>query len=206
MRIRLADVEPSPDVFAAVMATGILSIAAGKHHYAEISEFLGSLAAVGLLVLVALVLLTGAAGRWDLADPDTTIRLFTFVAACAVLDSRLTTPRVVVVTLGVVALLSWLVLIGLTARDMTTRGWSALRDSAHGAWELASVGTSGLAIVATKVARDTYAALVARGGGARLGSGAVHLRPDDVADPVACRCRAAKSVREEGHSSPIPGS
>jgi hypothetical protein len=26
---RLADVEPSPDVFAAVMATGILSVAAG---------------------------------------------------------------------------------------------------------------------------------------------------------------------------------
>lgn len=63
MRIRLADVEPSPDVFAAVMATGILSIAAGKHHYAEISEFLGSLAAVGLVVLIALVSLTGAAKR-----------------------------------------------------------------------------------------------------------------------------------------------
>jgi tellurite resistance protein TehA-like permease len=155
VRIRLADVEPSPDAFAAVMATGILSIAAGKHHYAEISEFLGSLAAVGLVVLIALVSLTGAARRWDLTDPDVTIRLFTFVAACAVLDSRLTTPRAVVVTLGVVALLSWLVLIGLTARDMTARGWSALRDSAQGAWELASVGTSGLAIVATKVAHHT---------------------------------------------------
>jgi tellurite resistance protein TehA-like permease len=155
VRIRLADVEPSPDAFAAVMATGVLSIAAGKHHYAEISEFLGSLAAVGLVVLIALVLLTGAAGHWDLTDPDTSIRLFTFVAACAVLDSRLTTPRAVVVTLGVVALLSWLLLIGLTARDMKARGWSALRDSAHGAWELASVGTSGLAIVTTKVAHYT---------------------------------------------------
>jgi tellurite resistance protein TehA-like permease len=72
------------------------------------------------------------------------------------LDSRLTTPRAVVVTLGVVALLSWLALIGLTARDMTARGWSALRDSVHGAWELASVGTSGLAIVITKIARDTH--------------------------------------------------
>jgi tellurite resistance protein TehA-like permease len=61
VRIRLADFEPSPDVFAAVMATGILSIAAGKHHYAEISEFLGLLAAVGLVVLIAVVSLTGAA-------------------------------------------------------------------------------------------------------------------------------------------------
>jgi hypothetical protein len=42
-------------VFAVVMATGILSIAAGKHHYAEISEFLGSLGEVGLVVLIALV-------------------------------------------------------------------------------------------------------------------------------------------------------
>jgi Voltage-dependent anion channel len=153
--VRLADAEPSPDVFAAVMATGIMSIAAAKHHYTEISETLGSLAAVGLVVLIALVSLTGAAKRWDLTDPDVTIRLFTFVAACAVLDSRLTTPRAVVVTLGVVALLSWLVLIGLTARDMAARGWSALRDCAHGAWELASVGTSGLAIVVTKVAHYT---------------------------------------------------
>jgi hypothetical protein len=28
--LRLAEVEPSPDVFAAVMATGILSVAAGN--------------------------------------------------------------------------------------------------------------------------------------------------------------------------------
>jgi hypothetical protein len=121
VRIRLADVEPAPDVFAAVMATGILSIAASKHHYAEISESLGSLAAVGLVVLIALVSLTGAAKRWDLTDPDVTIRLFTFVAACAVLDSRLTTPRAVVVTLGVVALLSWLVLIGRTVAERQDR-------------------------------------------------------------------------------------
>jgi hypothetical protein len=66
VRIRLADFEPSPDVFAAVMATGILSIAAGKHHYAEISEFLGLLAAVGLVVLIAVVSLTGAAGALGL--------------------------------------------------------------------------------------------------------------------------------------------
>jgi hypothetical protein len=155
VRIRLADIEPSPDVFAAVMATGILSIAAERHHYAEISELLAGLAAAGLLVLVALVVLTGAASRWDLADPDTTIRLFTFAAACAVLDSGLATPRIVVVALGVVALLSWGVLMGFTARDMAARRWSQLRDSAHGAWELASVGTSGLAIVAIRIAHLT---------------------------------------------------
>jgi tellurite resistance protein TehA-like permease len=38
---------------------------------------------------------------------------------------------------------------------MSACAWSALRDRAHGAWELASVGTSGLAIVAAKVSRYT---------------------------------------------------
>jgi tellurite resistance protein TehA-like permease len=148
-------------VFAAVMATGILSVAADKHHYTKISETLGVLATVGLVVLVGLVLLAAQSGKtdghalWDLADPDVTLRLFTFVAACAVLDSRLADIKAVVLALGVTALVSWISLAALTARNMTARSWIALRDHAHGAWELGSVGTSGLAIVATQVARHT---------------------------------------------------
>jgi tellurite resistance protein TehA-like permease len=153
--LRLADVEPSPDVFAAVMATGILSIAAGNHHYRQISETMGVLASLGLVVLVALVIVTHRFAHWDLKDPDVTLRLFTFVAACAVLDSRLAHQPVLVQALGVVAVVSWLVLIVLSARNMSAYTWSGLRDRAHGAWELASVGTSGLAIVAAKVARYT---------------------------------------------------
>ena len=42
----------------------------------------------------------------------------------------------------------WLVLFPLSARNMKKRGWVALREKAHGGWELASVATSGLAIVA----------------------------------------------------------
>ncbi|GBG36264.1 tellurite resistance/C4-dicarboxylate transporter family protein [Mycobacterium montefiorense] len=153
MRFRLADFEPSPDVFAAVMATGILSIAAGNHHYGVISQALGVLASLGFLVLVALVIVTRRLARWDFTDPDVTLRLFTFVAACAVLDSRLASQPALLWVLGLAALASWLVLVALSARNMSTRGWSALRRQAHGAWELASVGTSGLAIVASKVAR-----------------------------------------------------
>jgi tellurite resistance protein TehA-like permease len=144
--IRLADVEPSPNVFAAVMATGILSIATDNHHYLRISETMGVLASLGLVVLVAVVILTAAVKRcvafWDLTDPDVTIRLFTFVAACAVLDSRLASQPVLARVLSVVALVSWLVLIVLTARNMSARPWASLRDRAHGARELASVGTS----------------------------------------------------------------
>jgi hypothetical protein len=148
---RLATVEPSPDVFAAVMATGIVSIAASQHHYGRITEILGVLASLGLVVLVALVLLTRRFSVWDLRDPDVTLRLFTFVAACAVLDSRPASQAIVVPILGAAALSSWLSLIVLSARNMLARTWTALRDAARGAWELASVGTSGLAIVATKV-------------------------------------------------------
>ena len=158
MTIRLADVEPTPDVFAAVMATGILSIAAHNHGYRWISDTLGVVATLGLVSLIALVMMIAARRRfalWDLKDPDVTLRLFTFVAACAVLDTRLDSHRMLVRVLGLVALASWLVLIVLSARNMSACPWSALRDRARGAWKLASVGTSGLAIVATKVARYT---------------------------------------------------
>lgn len=157
MTVRLAALEPSPDVFAAVMATGILSIAAANHHYRQISETMGILATLGLVVLAGLAIATRRFAAWDLTDPDITLRLFTFVAACAVLDSRLATQPILVWVLAVAALLSWLVLVALSARNMLSRPWSALRNQAHGAWELASVGTSGLAIVATKVALHTPA-------------------------------------------------
>lgn len=153
--MRLADAEPSPDVFAAVMATGILSIGARAHGYRWISDTLGVLATVALLVLVALVLLTRALASWDLRDPDVTLRLFTFVAACAVIDSRLSSHLWVLRVLGAVALSSWLALTALSARNMLAHSRIALRDQAHGAWELASVGTSGLAIVMARLAQHT---------------------------------------------------
>jgi tellurite resistance protein TehA-like permease len=153
--MRLADAEPSPDVFAAVMATGILSIGARAHGYRWVSDTLGVLATVALLVLVALVLLTRALASWDLRDPDVTLRLFTFVAACAVIDSRLSSHLWVLRVLGAVALSSWLVLAALSARNMLAHSRTALRDHAHGAWELASVGTSGLAIVMARLAQHT---------------------------------------------------
>jgi tellurite resistance protein TehA-like permease len=169
--IRLAYAEPSPDVFAAVMATGILSIGARDHGYRWISDTLGVVATCGLVFLVALVILTAVVRgvpvvpgrafkgrrtvRWDLTDPDVTLRLFTFVAACAVIDSRLSSNVLVLRVLGAVALSSWLVLIVLSARNMASHSWAALRDHTRGAWELASVGTSGLAIVMAQLAHHT---------------------------------------------------
>ncbi|MEB3019450.1 tellurite resistance/C4-dicarboxylate transporter family protein [[Mycobacterium] crassicus] len=144
---------PAPDVFAVVMATGILSIAAQNHHYRWLSEALGVIATATMAVLM--VVAAGSISRWDLRDPDVTLRLFTFVAACAVLDSRLFAHPVVVRALGVVALSAWLVLTVLTCRSMASRGLASLHTAARGSWELAGVGTSGLAIVVAQVARHT---------------------------------------------------
>jgi tellurite resistance protein TehA-like permease len=155
--VRLARVEPTPDVFAAVMATGILSIAARDHGYRWISDTLGVLATAGLLLLTVVVVAVARrrTARWDVRKPDVTLRLFTFVAACAVVDSRLSANVSVLRVLGAIALSSWLVLSVVTARNMLACGWAELRDHAHGAWELGSVGTSGLAIVMAQVAHHT---------------------------------------------------
>jgi hypothetical protein len=38
VNLRPANIEPTPDVFAAVMATGVVSIAARNHHYSKLSD------------------------------------------------------------------------------------------------------------------------------------------------------------------------
>ena len=134
-----------PDVFAAVMATGIVSIAAEDHGLRVVSEVLIVVAAVALPVLMVLV-----ARAWrelDMRDPDVTIALFTYIAACAVVGARLAEHRIVLWALAGMALQGWLSLAPLAARSMWRHRWTGLRDRAHGGWELASVATSGLAIV-----------------------------------------------------------
>lgn len=76
-----------PNVFAVVMATGIVSIAAADHHLGVISA---PLAVLALLALPVLMYLT--ATRWrtfDIGDIDIVMSLYTYVAACAVLTARL---------------------------------------------------------------------------------------------------------------------
>jgi voltage-gated anion channel len=122
------------------MATGIVSIAAADHGYRGVSFALATVASVLLaaLTIAALVWL-----RPDVGELDTALQLLTFVAACAVVGTRLGWWP-----LGVVALLGWLVLMPAVVRGMWRQRWVGLRDRARGGWELASVATSGLAIVA----------------------------------------------------------
>lgn len=155
MLFRLSDVDPSPDVFAAVMATGILSVSAEEHGFRWISDVLAGLGIVALVMLAVLVVAKTAFLHrlpWNLRDPDVTVRLFTFVAACTVMGARLAPHPVTIWGLSAVAWLAWLVLAPLTARSMWPHRWTGLRDRAHGAWELVSVATSGLTIVTAHLA------------------------------------------------------
>jgi tellurite resistance protein TehA-like permease len=134
-----------PDAFAAVMATGIVSIAAEDHGLHVISDVLVVAAAVLLTVLVVVAIATL---RPDFTDLDVPLQLFTFVAACAVVGTRLQSSPVAHATLGIAAALAWVGLATPTARLLWRHRWVGLRDRAHGGWELASVATSGLAILA----------------------------------------------------------
>ncbi len=132
-------------MFAMVMATGIVSISAADHGFGIISVPLAALAAVALPVLMYL-----AAARWrtfDLRDIDTVLGLFTYVAACAVLASRFADHPIAVWGLGAMGLAGWLSLVPMLLARMRRLGPTGLRDRARGTWELASVATSGLAIV-----------------------------------------------------------
>ncbi len=136
-----------PDSFAAVMATGIVSVAAVDHGYRAISEVLIVLAAVALPVLIVAVAIAWRRESWDLTNLDVSLRLCTYIAACAVVGARLGEHHVVLWLLAGMALQGWLSLAPVVARRMWRDRGSGLRDRAHGGWELASVATSGLAIV-----------------------------------------------------------
>ena len=138
-----------PDVFAAVMATGIGSIAAADHGFSLISEILIVIAVVALPVLM--VMAARAWREFDMRDPNVALALFTYIAACTVVGARLAEHRIVLWALAGMALQGWLALVPLAVRSMRRHRWTGLRDRAHGGWELASVATSGLAIVSAQL-------------------------------------------------------
>jgi Voltage-dependent anion channel len=139
------------------MATGIISISADDHHYRVISD---TLAVVGTAVLIALVVLVvlKLILRRDFAfhhldDPDSALRPFTFVAACGVLAARFEPHRLPFWVLGGAAVLAWLALSPIAVRSMAVRGRRQLPGTARGAWLLATVATSGVAIVLADASR-----------------------------------------------------
>jgi tellurite resistance protein TehA-like permease len=137
-----------PDAFAAVMATGIVSIAAEDHGYHVVGGVLAVLAAAALVVLIVAGVIAWRREPLDFSQPEAPIQLLTFVAACAVVGTRFVWAASVHFALGMLALLGWLLLMPLVVRAMWRCRWTGLRDRARGGGELVSVATSGLAIIA----------------------------------------------------------
>jgi tellurite resistance protein TehA-like permease len=158
IRVRFVESEPSPDVFAAVMATGIVSIAADTHRYWRLGIGLGILALVGFAGLAARFAAGMVTHRAQIAvlarDPDVALRMFSFVAACTVLAARWGDRPAAVWLLGGLALAAWLVLTPLATCDVASWKSTDLRDHARGGWLLPSVATAGLAITAASLARQ----------------------------------------------------
>jgi tellurite resistance protein TehA-like permease len=143
-------------VFAIVMATGIVSVAADDHAYRWISTVLGLLASA-VFVVLAVGLVVRIAARphsavGEITDPDVALRLFTSVAACGVLGVRFVSHLWALSALAIASLLAWLILTPLAIRDIATRPGADIRDRAHGAWLLPCVATAGLATSAADIA------------------------------------------------------
>ena len=134
-----------PDTFAAVMATGIVSIAALDHGFDVVSDVLIALAAVALPVLIVAAATTWRRKSWQVRDLAVALPLCTYIAACAVVGARLAEHRIVLWATAGMALQGWLSLAPVVARRMW-RERDSLSERARGEWELASVATSGLAI------------------------------------------------------------
>lgn len=156
----VVELDLPPDVFAVVMATGIVSIAARDHHYPRIDVPLAAVAAVALALLVAGAVLKlslrPASTIAQARDPDVVLRLFTFVAACAVLGARFASHPSLLWSAAAVATAAWLALVPLVVRDVRSSTRTQLRDGAHGSWLLISVATAGLAIMAADLATSTH--------------------------------------------------
>ena len=151
----LSDWELPPDLFAAVMATGIVSIAARDQDHSRIDRVLAIIAAVAFVALLALVatqagrLLTRrSSAAQNLGDPDVGLRLLTFVAGCSVLGVRFDTHPTPLRALAGAAAASWVILVPVIIRGLWSRRHTKLRSQAHGAWLLGCVSTAGLAITA----------------------------------------------------------
>jgi tellurite resistance protein TehA-like permease len=140
------------------MATGIVSVAAYDHGYRRLGIALSGLAVVAFAGLAAAFVLwvvsRPARVRAVTLDPDVALRLFTFVAACAVLDVRWANHPVAGWVLSGLALAGWLVLVPLAVVGVSSRRSADLREHARGAWLLPSVATAGLATTATNLAID----------------------------------------------------
>ena len=147
-----------PGYFAMVMATGIVSIAAGGVHLAGISAFLLGWAAVSYAVLF--LLLAVRALRFpanlaaDLGDAAKNPGFLTFVAGTDMLGSRLALAGQPAWSAGLLALglLSWIALVYYLFAVDTFRNTRSPGEVISGTWLLLTVATQSVAVLAALLA------------------------------------------------------
>ncbi|CCH76113.1 conserved membrane hypothetical protein [Nostocoides japonicum T1-X7] len=155
----------TPGYFAAVMATGIVSVATQLKGWASLSAALLviAIAIYAILILLSIVRVVRHhdAVRSDLADPRRAFGSFTFVAATCVLGSRIGTgpPHATTVVLLAVATMTWVVLgYTLPWTAVLGRDERPLLHTADGTWFIWVVASQSIAVLAATLEVELPAA------------------------------------------------
>ena len=149
-----------PGNFAAVMATGILSIGWGGLGQAALADALAWLALLGWLLLLALsagrLLRHADAVRIDLLNPRMVFSFFTLVAATSIVGLLLHARGHPHLALGcwVLAFVAWCALLYLAFAVLTFLTHENNVNIVHGGWLIAIVGTQSLVVLGGRIAGD----------------------------------------------------
>jgi tellurite resistance protein TehA-like permease len=144
----------APSAFAAVMATGIVSVAAAAVGLPIVSDGLfGVAAALAVTLTAAYVLRLFTAVRsvaQDLGNPSIMFGYFTLVAGFGVLGARCALGGFwdLGAALGLAALLIWIFLVYFLPAVLMVHLDRSGADSVNGTWLLAAVGTEALSVLA----------------------------------------------------------
>lgn len=148
----------TPDVFAIVMATGIVAVAAKRHGHPLFGAITGWVATVFFVALIGAAAVKISTRRHvvraELEDPGSVFGMFTFVAAACVLSVVWEDRDLLVALLGLAAVAAWVVFLLIGVRAVVRTPGRIFRERARGGWLLVSVATSGLVIVVARAAVD----------------------------------------------------
>ncbi|WP_426996911.1 tellurite resistance/C4-dicarboxylate transporter family protein [Pseudarthrobacter sp. N5] len=157
-RVRLWLATLDPGYFAAVMATGIVSISARLLGHAALAEVL-LVCTIGAFILLLAAYVTRAVlfprrFALSLRMPGTAVTYFTVVAGTNVLATGLLAHSLWIpaLVMGVVAFLIWLVLTYGLFCDIVLAGNRPLLREITGVWLVWVVGTQSVAVLATTLA------------------------------------------------------
>jgi tellurite resistance protein TehA-like permease len=149
-----------PGNFAAVMATGILSVGWTAMGQPVVADALAGLALLGWLLLLALSALRllhhGDAVRIDLFNPRMVFSYFTLVAATSVVGLLLHArghARLAQVCWAL-AFIAWCALLYLAFAVLTFLSQENNVNIVHGGWLIAIVGTQSLVVLGGRIAGD----------------------------------------------------